>query len=301
MTASDEVAMRPAAPSMFGAPRWSDGERYDVVFVGVPGAAGSLGTRTPALGPLMLRSQSQLFPLVRDPNRECVGWYDYAAEQVILRGIRMADAGDFVYDRRLGSEQFASLPSVYATLRESTRLLVILGGDHSLTYWLAQSLMGEGLLWFDAHEDATARRGPYPHCGNVVSYIDSMPNVPAIAQVGLRGLVPNVRPAVPAHRMMCRGANQVAACFRARGVTSAAATLDVDVFDPALMPAVASAMPGGLQVDDVLKVLAGVVDHGIAIPVLEVAEFSPLTESDAVHALTLVNFLLRGIAACCRL
>lgn len=298
MTDEIEVQMRPALEGMFGAPLWSPEEQYDVVFVGVPSDAGSLGWRSPALAPLLLRAQSQLFPINRDAKGECVGWYDYEDGRTLLRGARLADAGDLVYDRRLGSRQLEALPSVYATLRASTRLLVILGGDHSITYWLAQALHGEGLLWLDAHEDATPRRGEHPHCGNVVSYIDAMPNVPAIAQFGLRGLAPDVRAAPPAHRVHCRTVDQVVAALREREVTSAAMTIDVDVLDPSVMPAVASAMPGGLRMSDLLGVISGVRRAGIRIPVLEIAEFAPVAEADAVPALSLVNFLLRGIAGC---
>jgi arginase family enzyme len=283
---------------MFGAPRWSHDERYDVVFVGVPSDAGALGWRSAALGPLLLREQSQNFPITLNAHGECVGWHDYVSGRTLLRSVRIADAGDFVYDRRLGAKQLDSLPAVYATLRDSTRLLCILGGDHSITYQLAQALRDEGLLWIDAHEDATARHGPHPHCGNVVSYIDLVPSVTAVVQFGLRGIVPAVRSTPPPQRRQCRSTEEIVAVFRERNVTSIATTIDVDVFDPTLMPAVAAAMPEGLQPADVLRVLGGVAQAGIRISVLELAEFAPLVEADAVPALALVNFLLRGMAEC---
>jgi agmatinase len=290
--------MRPADRPMFGAPLWSPGERYDVVFVGVPSDLGSLGGRSPALGPAVLREQSALFPAVAGADGECVGWYDYTARRTLLRGARLADAGDFGIDPGRGPEALEALPAVYEALLESTRLLVVLGGDHSITYWLARALDGDGLVWLDAHEDATRRRGPYPHCGNVVSYIDSMPNVHAIAQLGLRGLVPDTRAQPPPHRVFCATPAEVVEALRARGCSSAAVTIDVDVLDPSVMPAVAAAMPGGLHVRDLLDVLGALSGAGVRVRALEIAELAPISPADAVPALSLVNFLLRAAATC---
>jgi agmatinase len=293
----DEVTMIDPPATLFGVPRWCPDERYDLVVVGVPSDSGGFGARTPATAPGFLRSLSQLFP-ARLNGAACVGWFDYARQRTLLEGVRMADAGDFVWNRRRGFEQLAALPSVYATLRASTRLLVILGGDHSIAYWLASSLREEGLVWCDAHEDATDKDAPLPHCGNVVSYIDEMANVPLVAQYGLRGLVPAPRRPPPPTRTLCARPSEVVRALAARKLTRTAVSIDVDVLDPSIMPAVGSPMPGGLAVADLEALLTTLREGGVAVPILELVEFAPVSDGDASAALLLVNFLLNAAAIC---
>ena len=293
---SDEVQMNDAASTMFGAPRWSPDERYDVVFVGVPSDLGGLGHRSPATAPSFLRTTSQLFPLVHDGAGNAKGWFDYSTRTDLLRGVTMADAGDFPVSRASGLRALEPLASVYETLRESASLVVVIGGDHSISHFLAPALHDEGLVWMDAHEDASPKDGPYPHCANVVSYLDELDNVRAIAQYGLRGIVPADRPPVGPRRRLCGSAEEVVETLRSAAVRSAAVSIDVDVFDPSVMPAVGSAMPEGLRSHDVLRVLRSLRQANIAVPFLELAEFAPLSETDVTSALFLVNFLLRAIA-----
>lgn len=289
-----EIRMNDAGPTMFGAPRWDPDGAYDVVFVGVPTDAGGLGHRSPAAAPAFLRSTSTLFPLTRDAEGVAVGWFDYVWRRDILRGVRMADAGDLPCARGRGLEPLRVLPKVYEALRETTRLLVVLGGDHSIAYFLPPALRGEGLVWLDAHEDASPKQGPLPDCANVVSYLDEVDDLRAIAQVGLRGLVPADRRPPPPKRRICRSADEVVTTLRDAGVSGAAVSVDVDVFDPGVLPAVGSAMPGGMREGDALDVLRAVRRAGLDVPVLELAEFAPISDNDVTSALFLVNFLLRA-------
>ncbi|WP_394843869.1 arginase family protein [Pendulispora brunnea] len=284
------------APTMFGAPRWNQDTAYDVVFVGVPTDTGGLGHRSPAAAPGFLRSTSTLFPLMNGRTGGALGWFDYTTRTTLLQGVRMADAGDFPCSRAEGIGQLSALPYVYETLRESTKLLVILGGDHSISYFLGKALDQEGIVWVDAHEDAAGKNGAFPDCANVVSHLDDEDAVQAIAQFGLRGIVPADRREPPAKRRLCASAEDVVSALRAHSVSSTAVTVDVDVFDPSLLPAVGSALPEGLRSTDVLRVVAAVRNAGIRIPVLEVAEFAPVSELDVTSGLFLVNFLLRAIA-----
>src|SRR4029079_19472079 len=98
-------------------------------------------------GPPFLRRMSCLFPLRRGDGGRPLGWFDYTDQTKLLEGVRMADAGNVPCQRVRGPAQLDVLPDVYRALRETTRLLVILGGDHSVSYWLAKSLRSEGLVW----------------------------------------------------------------------------------------------------------------------------------------------------------
>ncbi|MEM9489175.1 MAG: arginase family protein [Myxococcota bacterium] len=292
-----EVRINDTGPTMFNLPRWQPDAEYDVVFIGVPSDAGGLGNRSPAAAPSFLRTASALFPTPVSEGR-CQGFYDYTVGQPLLAGARMADAGDLVCDRGAGMAQFEALPAVYATLRETCAQLVILGGDHSLSYFLAHSLDGEGIVWLDAHEDAGPRHDRYPHCANVVSYIDELANIPVIAQYGLRGIVPLRRDTPPDKRVLCHTSEQVVDALRTRDIRSTVLTVDVDVIDPSILPAVGSPMPEGMSPTDLLALLDALLDADIAIPVLELAEFAPISDQDITSGLVLVNFLLRALHRC---
>lgn len=286
--------MRDATPTMFGCPRFDPEQKYDVVFVGVPSDVGGLGHRSPAAAPAFLRSTSTLFPRLMDDAGRARGWFDYETRRTLLEGVRIADAGDFPCERGLGVAGLAPLTGVYGALRDATKLLVILGGDHSIAHFMAESLEDEGIVWLDAHEDAADPHGPYPDCANVVRYIDELASVRAVAQLGLRGIVPNNRVTPPPKRRLCGDVAEAVEHLRTHGVASAAVTIDVDVFDPSSLPAVGSPMPEGLASKDVLALFPALRAAGIGTPILEIVELAPVSESDVVSALFLLNFLLRA-------
>ena len=293
---SHEVELALTRPA-FAAPRWDSEGSYDIVFVGVPNDGGSTsGSRSPANGPSFIRDASCLFPLRKDKAGASVGWYDYAAARPLLAGVRIADAGDFVCQRGRGMAQFDELSDVLDVIAATTKLLVVLAGDHSTAYWTAKRLTGEALLWLDAHEDARGKAGPYPDHANVVSYIDELAGVPRIVQYGLRGLVTNVRAPVPAKRRIVQDIPAVVA--ELAGHDAVAVSIDIDVLDPTVCPCVTSPQPGGKSYDDLLGVLRAVTAAGHAIRVLELAEFAPRGSDEGAHALGVVNFLLRALAIC---
>lgn len=295
---SREVELALQRP-LFAAPRWSSDGTYDIVVVGVPNDSGSTsGGRSPATGPGFIREASCLFPMRKDRAGASVGWYDYAHARPRLAGLRLADAGDFVCQRGRGMGQFDELPEVYDVLAATTRLLVVLAGDHSTSYWMAKRLHGEALVWLDAHEDARGKTGPYPDHANVVSYIDEAPGVSRIVQYGLRGLVTNARAQVPPNRRIAQTIAGLVAELDGLQPAGLAVSIDIDVLDPAVCPCVTSPQPEGKTYDDLLAVLRALLTAGHQIRVLELAEFAPRGSDEAVHALGVVNFLLRALSIC---
>lgn len=286
-----EVILDVRSP-IFGVETWRPGERYDVVVVGVPCDLGELGLRSAAAGPSAIRAASQIFPAVGD-----AGWYDYERGAPILRGARIADAGDFRCDRLRGAAGLAELPGVYAALADTAELLVILGGDHSISYFMAQALSGEGVVWLDAHEDARPVAGPYPDHANVVSYLDAMDHIPAIIQYGLRGLVSHVPRARPDKRAIARTPAELDLALAAAACPALAVSIDIDVVDPTDCPAVGSPMPGGLRFADVLDAVRA-SRAAAPVRVLELAELAPVGDADRTAVLAATHFLLRAVSAC---
>lgn len=291
---SGSLQMRAAGPRMFGCPQWNPEREYDVVFVGVPTDVGGLGHRSPSAAPHYLRSTSGVLPY-----RNGEGWFDLGTDNWLLQGVSMADAGDVVCDRTDGIRALEGLSGGIQTLRDSCKLLVVLGGDHSVSYFTARTLSGETIVWIDAHDDATPKGGDYPDCSNVVTYIADLDEVESIVQWGLRGIntVPNARH----KREVVVGAPEgVGAKLAKSEVERAMVSIDVDVIDPCYLPAVGSAMPGGAHPDDVVRVFESLADAGVGVSILELMEFAPNSDADTTQSLLLLNMLLKSIAQCAR-
>ena len=283
-----------ARQQLFGMEPWSSHRRYDATFLGVPSAHGVLGVTSTAGGPSALRAMSAVYPASSDHDGRCKGWHDYCSGGPILQGRELSDAGDFVVDRSQGSNQFDALVDDVARVAANSRLTVVIGGDHSICFWLSQVVSNAVLVIIDAHEDSTAKTGPFPHHGNFVTFIEGLSPSFHIIQFGLRGLVPSGRRGEGPTRTICRNTEHLLsklAEYRGRPIHI---SLDVDVFDPRLIQAVTSPCPCGISVDDLLYVLKAIVDSGHDVRLFDLCEFAPSGEMHRIEALTLVNVLLRS-------
>jgi len=294
---------RPPAIPFCGAEAWQPDARFDVTVVGVPSDLGMYGSGPSAAGaPAVLRSASRLFPIVREGGEAGIGWYDYTTGRSILEARRIADAGDFVLDRHRPLQTLEHLPEELRRLRENTRLLVVLGGDHSLSYWTTRGLdEGSVLLFLDAHEDATEALAELPHCGNVISFLERESHLAGILQYGLRGLVPNRRNAPSRTRHVCRGLKEWQRRIRQLRRHRMGLSIDVDVLEPALMGSVASPSPGGMTPAELARTVESAVEMGAHIDMLEVMEFAPGSGREVhLNAMALVQIILRLADICLR-
>ncbi|HKO55228.1 MAG TPA: arginase family protein [Thermoanaerobaculia bacterium] len=71
--------------------------------------------------------------------------------------------------------------------------------------------------------------------------------------------------------------------------------VDVDVLDPAVMPAVDSPEPGGLSFDELRELLTPLVHHAAARG-LKVAIYDPLLDPERVAGAALVEILAKTVS-----
>lgn len=285
----------PRGPRFLGAPTWQPGESADVVVVGCPVDAGKIpGGRSSAPGPRSLRHASQI--LTDTAVAEKRGWYDYVSDSVLLEGTSIADAGDLVINAFEPLKSLNSLPGLLQELSRHARLILLLGGDHSITHWSVQGFAAQrpGLLIFDAHEDATGVSEASPHAGNVVSYLERSGNLSRIFQYGLRGLVPARRVQPLPCRTILRTFGEAKEKIRSAALEELLVSLDLDVIDPQLIRAVAAPSPGGLHPSELLDVLRTARDAS-AIRMLEVLEFAPTQNEDPLQAFLVVQLIIRAL------
>ncbi|MFZ3072955.1 MAG: agmatinase [Thermodesulfobacteriota bacterium] len=203
-----------------------------------------------------------------------------------------------LYDEELGCEHFASGIETLRMLESTTfgpeRMIeriegavtgivkrgvipVMLGGEHSITLGAVRALKKKyknlSVLQFDAHADMRDeyQESPFNHAcvGRRISEICP------IAQIGIRslsieeaGFLKSAAKSKKYGILTC-----YASAIKKKGVKDALKrvlktltkdvfiTIDLDVFDPSIMPSTGTPEPGGLVWHEVLDVLRGVIER----------------------------------------
>jgi agmatinase len=183
------------------------------------------------------------------------------------------------------------IEQITSHLLETGKLLIMLGGDHSTTTGVVRAYAKQypqmSVLQLDAHADL---REEYE--GNVLSSATIMHRVldvcPRTAQVGIRSLSEPEAQLVAERALPMWLASEI----HRRGLTGDRAwipevvealtdevyvTIDIDVFDPSLVPGTGTPEPGGLGWYDVMDLLTAVATSKRIIG-FDVVEVSPLVE-----------------------
>ncbi|MFA5794387.1 MAG: agmatinase [Candidatus Brocadiia bacterium] len=205
-----------------------------------------------------------------------------------------------------GPEKFIPALSAYAdnlVSRLSRRQIVIgLGGEHSVTYPLVKAyrrLYPElSVLHFDAHSDLRDEYdgSQYSHACVMRRILGLKPT--SIVQVGIRSLTPECnglmkrRPLTTfkAHSE-CRKPNLPARVLKALKSKDVFITIDLDAFDPSVIPGVGTPEPGGLGWYQVLDILRLVCRHKNVVG-LDVVELMPL-KGQTVSEFTAAKLIYR--------
>lgn len=167
-------------------------------------------------------------------------------------------------------EVLAQISAAASDLLDAGKFPVVLGGEHSLTPPLvsaaAKKFENLSVLQIDAHADL---RDTYQ--GNPASHACAMRRVveicPAV-QVGIRSLCVEEAQAIPQLRTKIYWANDIVRAPQNTWIAKVLAdlsprvylTIDLDGFDPSLVPATGTPEPGGLdwhQVTSLIRAVAG--------------------------------------------
>jgi agmatinase len=145
------------------------------------------------------------------------------------------------------------------------KLMVTLGGDHSVSIGVIRSYAtyyrNLSILHLDAHADSrdSYEGSPYNHACVMARAREVTKN---IVSVGIRSMDSSERPAVDSKRMFFahdiqdsdKWINNVMRLLK----DPVYITIDLDVFDPGIMPSTGTPEPGGLGWYQVMKLLAAV-------------------------------------------
>ena len=163
------------------------------------------------------------------------------------------------------------------------KIPVMLGGEHSITFGAVQAVQEKypklSVLQLDAHADLreSYQGSPYSHA----SVARRISEICPLVQVGIRSMSKEEGDFLPQSKVKSYSADFVAehkdwcerVCKNLKG--DVFVTIDLDVFDPSIMPATGTPEPGGLYWRDVLRLLKRVA-ASCTIRGFDIVELAPI-------------------------
>ena len=186
-------------------------------------------------------------------------------------------------DARGPKNMVSSVRKKISRIVELNKIPVMLGGEHSITFGAVQAVIEKypklTVLQFDAHADLrdSYQGSPYNHACVARRISEICP----LTQVGIRSMSKEEGEFLPQSKVKSYSADFVldkknraeTVCKDLRG--DVFITIDLDVFDPSIMPATGTPEPGGLYWNDVLQLLR-LVSASCNIRGFDVVELAPL-------------------------
>ena len=249
-----------------------------VGMLGVPFDANSSFKRGPARAPAAIRKA--MGSHAGNPYSES-GVRVWPAEAVF-------DHGDIKVPAIAGSRApLAAITKRVAAALAATPRLLVLGGDHAVSYPVVQAFAERygtlDLLHFDAHPDL------YPEFeGNRYSHASPMARiledgcVGRLVQVGIRSVSPTQSAIAKRYGVETYAAAAVAGMPRLRFRRPLYVSIDIDGLDPAFAPGVSHPEPGGLSVRQLLDIVAGA--RAAAVVGADVVELNPRCDPSGLTA-----------------
>ena len=160
----------------------------------------------------------------------------------------------------------------------------MLGGEHSITFGAVQALKEKypklSVLQLDAHADLrdSYQGSPFSHA----SVARRISEICPLTQVGIRSMSAEEGAFIPKSKVKSYSADFVAenkdwcekVCKNLKG--DVFVTIDLDVFDPSIIPSTGTPEPGGLYWRDVLRLLKA-VSSSCKIRGFDVVELAPIS------------------------
>ncbi|MFY9301215.1 MAG: arginase family protein [Candidatus Nitrosotenuis sp.] len=268
-------------------------EHSDITIVGIPDEVGSHARRRGASkAPDMIRKVSNQLDVYTHKNTTSLA--------LPISGT----LGRRVYD--YGNIQKKQIPQVFDKIDRLSKIPVAIGGDHSNTAPIIETLGKRhgpvSLVYFDAHPDLIGSRGRY--YGSVV--FDSLPyiDVKSSVLVGIRSPEQEeidriksygIRVITPLD-LVERGAKQVTTMLLSTIKKDVYVSFDMDCLDPAHAPGVSVPVPFGLQSQDVIYMIRKIAQKGIVG--MDIMEVSPAHDLNDVTSHLASRLVGEVISAC---
>jgi agmatinase len=225
---------------------------------------------------------------------------------------RLVDAGDVDGRPDDGPGNLERAEAAVAALLAASVVPLVLGGDDSIPIPVLRAFAGHGpltVLQVDAHLDFRHEvEGVREGFSSPMRRAAELGHVEHIVQVGLRG-VGSARSQDVADALAAGNLLVTARELGERGVpwltgqlpadASVFVAFDCDGLDPAVLPAVSGASPGGLSYDQAADLLAGVAARCRVVGAA-FTELVPALDATGLSSLMVVRLLMRVVGAMAR-
>lgn len=226
--------------------------------------------------------------------------------KIRLQGVTFADAGDVVLPSLEPELARERMTTAAQQLRQRCKVPVFLGGDHSVSYPILRAFADVPALHvvqLDAHLDFTDKRNDtrYSNSSPFRRACEDLPNLVHITTIGLRGL---------------RFDPEAVAAARARGHTLIPMTdvftdlnsvierlpngqnvyisIDVDGFDPSVIPATSSPEPDGFSYAQGMQILAATAQQNTIVG-LDLVELAPNLDPTGRSELLMARLIMETL------
>jgi agmatinase len=284
----------------------ADLQGADIVVMGAPCATPYLSVGPYCKeAPAAIRAASSAYSRTRDHHNFDLGG------PLLPDGASAVDIGDVPWDESAHEANRAAIRHSCEVVLAAGAVPIVLGGDDSIPIPVLQAYADRSLtiVQIDAHIDWRDEvRGERWGLSSTMRRASEMPQVGAMIQVGQRG-VGSARPAdlEAAH---ARGVHFFSARDVHRGGVAQVLhnvpkggdvfiTIDVDGFDPSVIPGVLAPEPGGLSYFQAIELIDGIADRA-TIAGFDVVEFVPERDINGLGALTTFRLTAHAIGRIAR-
>jgi agmatinase len=198
--------------------------------------------------------------------------------------IKIHDAGDLVLSFATIKQTFNQIQQSIAKYVKNKKKFVALGGEHTITVPIISELIKYYpdlcLIQFDAHTDTRDEYLGEKFChATVIKRISEFLPQKNIFQLGLRSLV---GPKQNTNQFLFSVENFIPTVIKQIGNKPCYFTLDIDVVDCGLMPAVQTAVPNGINYQELFSSIVKMT--GLNFVGCDIVEYNPLADKNLAYA-----------------
>ncbi|MCB0666092.1 MAG: agmatinase [Saprospiraceae bacterium] len=235
--------------------------------LGIPYDAHSSFLRGPAKAP----------PIIRMMHSQGASNPSTERGQYLEIGHNLIDCGDLIFKTGDPGLVHAQIVREITSLIEDGSKLLVLGGDHYITYPVIEAFAkcydSIHLLHFDAHSDLyeNFENNYYSHASPFARIMEQG-LVSSLQQIGLRTLCDHQRSQIDKYQVQVMEMKDFDPDRLDDLVGPLYISLDLDVLDPAYAPGISHYEPGGMSVRELINCL-----HRIKVPVIgaDLVEYNP--------------------------
>jgi agmatinase len=211
--------------------------------------------------------------------------------QKSLMEFHIHDAGDLILNYASVKQTFRQIRKVVQKYLKAQKKLLVLGGEHTITFPIIQEFVKVYpdlyLIQLDAHSDTRDTFCGEKFChATVIKRISEILHPSRIFQLGLRSITENIG---SPNQFLFSVLKYLDGVKREIGPKPCYLTLDVDVVDCGLFPAVQTPVPNGINFSELFNTIFEM--RTINMVGSDLVEYSPLVAPNLTYASTMAEIV----------